>query len=730
MQFFLDDDDTITPIRLFSPSNAPRRQQYAASIPAQQAQSAARRPQRSVPGYPYIRFVDDDDYDGSFSFDAFQDLRSAYVGSPLMEIQSQLRTLQQQRAQAQLHRALLAQQLREHERRERELQEYQYQLERQRQLHAKRAAEHARQAYLARLKEEERQKQIESQRAAEKAAQEARARRTATARKAMADQQSQIEEDASDGEDLIFYPPFHFFNHILNRQLRSQDEAECKRAQKSALNNLLDMYFGGGKEDAVSNNGNNSTKQPVATTPSADSATPTVAANAPSAASSAVPAPSSSPPQLPAPTQTSLPFALRGLHADQNALDNVLRVVRNRLDEIGAEESAEENRQKIIRPDTEQKSGKDKKPSDANKVSVNVTEEPTDEASEPDFTLKQPQKQQHLGPEKPDAGQKEGVEVEEPTDYSKAAQTLRSRVDNLDNDSIGHDNDDPWSHVSTDYKNKDVVDASEPSLSQDKPKDGSNTAMDVDDTDGQHSDSEFARLLHDCKCQLNDMQEAATKPESESIKRRRRRHHNQRNKRPQHDTGRKHQLDHPHETTRQDTHKPSDSKDEAMRDSTSAAAAIESAAQEAVREPETHEEQVSEQTPKEKQQILEALRQLREISKDLDKVRKDYNWRLRDTQLAFVADKHGNLKLAYNRKNSAFHEYQETLQKLLFKLDAIPSYGDFTVRDRRKSIVKKIQNTLDALDQFAADQGSELSEASPNDTASSWADESSNGDWN
>ncbi|KAJ1800211.1 hypothetical protein LPJ56_006528, partial [Coemansia sp. RSA 2599] len=236
MQFFLDEN--AVPIRLFAANNAPRR----AQDPRHQERSfqppSQQRPleQRSVPGYPYIRFVEDDDLDGGYPFDAFQDLRSAYFSSPLSDLQTRMRSIQHQRAQTQLRRALLEQQLREHEQRERELHEYQQRLERERRLHAKAAADRARAAYLSRLEKEERQRQLDALCAARRAADEkASAQRAALSAGGDAD---------DDDERAVFYPPFHFFNHILNNQIRSQDEIERKRAEKNALGNLLEAYFG------------------------------------------------------------------------------------------------------------------------------------------------------------------------------------------------------------------------------------------------------------------------------------------------------------------------------------------------------------------------------------------------------------------------------------------------------------------------------------------------------
>ncbi|KAJ2825916.1 hypothetical protein IWW50_002624 [Coemansia erecta] len=111
-------------------------------------------------------------------------------------------------------------------------------------------------------------------------------------------------------------------------------------------------------------------------------------------------------------------------------------------------------------------------------------------------------------------------------------------------------------------------------------------------------------------------------------------------------------------------------------------------------------------------EICESVDALRAVEKELDVVCRDYSQQLNDTQLSFVADKDGNLRLAYNRCNAVFHAYQDILQQLLLRLDSIPSYGDVAVRAKCKSIVKKIQTILDSLDQFAVDQESEFSESS------------------
>ncbi|KAJ2641148.1 hypothetical protein IW137_003192, partial [Coemansia sp. RSA 1287] len=99
-----------------------------------------------------------------------------------------------------------------------------------------------------------------------------------------------------------------------------------------------------------------------------------------------------------------------------------------------------------------------------------------------------------------------------------------------------------------------------------------------------------------------------------------------------------------------------------------------------------------------------SLERVQEIGRQVDNVRREYSQQLRDTQLSFVADNNGNLRLAYNSDNSVFHAYHETLEQLMLRLDAVPSHGSRVVRARRKAVVKKVQAILDSLDELAAMQ--------------------------
>ncbi|KAJ1868646.1 hypothetical protein LPJ57_005752 [Coemansia sp. RSA 486] len=734
MQFFLDEN--AVPISLFASNNAPRRHQepprqqgHPLRFPSQQQH----REQRSVPGYPYIRFIEDDDLDGGYPFDAFQDLRSAYFASPLSDIQSRMRNLQHQRAQSQLRRSLLEQQLREHEQRERELLEYQQRLEHERRAHAKAAADRARASYLSRLEKEEQQRQLDALCAARHAASE----------KASA-QRNMLAVDESDDERAVFYPPFHFFNHILNNQIRSQDDIERKRAEKNALNNLLEAYFGqaasGGEQKenaaAVSRESSAGVKQgsrpptklnmsgsessldaqPVSMATSSTN----VAGNQSPSLSTAVDA---------APAKQLPPFGIRSSQLDSGVLDNVLRVVHDRLAEIAAAEESEKQKSTSASGPSAENSSSD--------IDVNVVDEEEEE---------EPSRNEKANPNDSeptvDETQK-GVEVEEPTDYGKLADTLRRRVGDLNDDNMFL----PLSPLLASHDDEDSDSESQPTLAHKPQKqhstaidpvtitmtdndDDDNRHMDVECDDAEHSDKEFADMLSNCKNQLKDLTEATTKHDSEAAhRRRRRRRQNHRSR------SRRHRNYHHQQQQQQQVESTTAASDAAEPPSTQKIPVTVEASK-----PEETEEQrqkravttiedyiLGARKARKAKEVRESLDRLGKIDQELAKIREDYNWRLRNMQLSFVADKNGNLKLAYNRGNRAFHEYQEVLQRLLLNLDEVQSYGDESVRFKRKTIVKKIQNTLDALDQFAADQESELSESSGFDVGT-LADESSNGE--
>ncbi|KAJ2828225.1 hypothetical protein IWW50_001495 [Coemansia erecta] len=59
--------------------------------------------------------------------------------------------------------------------------------------------------------------------------------------------------------------------------------------------------------------------------------------------------------------------------------------------------------------------------------------------------------------------------------------------------------------------------------------------------------------------------------------------------------------------------------------------------------------------------ICESVDALRAIKKKPDVGRRDYSQQPNDTRLSFVADKNGNLRLAYNQGNAVFHGYQEIM---------------------------------------------------------------------
>ncbi|KAJ2741260.1 hypothetical protein GGI20_005315, partial [Coemansia sp. BCRC 34301] len=411
MQFYLA--DSTVPIRLYSASTAPR--------PQQQQHAPTRKQLRPVPGHPYIHFVDDDDtYDGSYPFDAFQDLRSAYGASPLASLQHRMCSIQQQRAATQLQRQLLEQQLREHAQRERDLLRYQQALAKQRKAHVRAAAEQARRAYLARLATEERD-------------------RVAAERKKM--------------DDRGFVPPFHFFSRILDGQMRSQDDVERRRAQKIALNGMLDEYF----------------------------APPKDVPNVPEKAAERTPSPPQPSSALPA-VATGDVQKSPGFGLEPSVLDSVLKIVHRRLNEIAAQE--------------EEASSQEEAPSSP---------------ATPAVTSSEPSKQEPASEDAPPAEQK-GIEIEEPIDYTKLANILRKRVNTLDDVNTFVPQSPPLGHLGA---TADLSPPPSPSpmllspvVEKKEEEEGMGSAMHVDKDAAEHTDSEFAGLMNDCKAQLKELQSA------------------------------------------------------------------------------------------------------------------------------------------------------------------------------------------------------------------------------
>ncbi|KAJ2441063.1 hypothetical protein GGF42_007418, partial [Coemansia sp. RSA 2424] len=300
MHFFLQDGTV--PIRLYSASNAPPRHTAhppPAAAPRVVPPPSLQQQRRSVPGCPYIQFIDDDDYDGSYPFDAFQDLRSAYGASPLASLQHRMRSIQQQRAETQLQRQLLEQQLRVYEQRERELRRCQMALEQQRLMHVRGAADKAKRAYLERP----------------------------------SSSSFSLEKKK---EEEGFVQPALMFAKILESQIRSQDEVERRRAQKLALSGLLDEYFAPPPPPP--------SQLPQPTTTAAAAAgeggkpvTPKPAVEPTPSSSSLLP-----PAAVSAGGVQKAPLGL-GSSLEPDVLDSVLRIVHRRLGEIAALDDNEED---------------------------------------------------------------------------------------------------------------------------------------------------------------------------------------------------------------------------------------------------------------------------------------------------------------------------------------------------------------------------------------------------
>ncbi|KAJ1670011.1 hypothetical protein GGF38_001824, partial [Coemansia sp. RSA 25] len=628
------------PIRLYSASNAPPR--HSAHAPPAAAPRVAPPPpplqqqRRSVPGCPYIQFIDDDDYDGSYPFDAFQDLRSAYGASPLASLQHRMRSIQQQRAETQLQRQLLEQQLRVYDQRERELRRCQMALEQQRLMHVRGAADKARRAYLERP----------------------------------SSSSFSLEKKK---EEEGFVQPALMFAKILESQIRSQDEVERRRAQKLALSGLLDEYFA----------------------PPPPSQSPQPAASATAAGDGGKPV-TPKPVIEPTPSSSSLPPAAASVGGVQKAplglgsslepdvLDSVLRIVHRRLGEIAALDDNEEDEATAAAAAAAGPAGKQELP----------PKEATSPAGVPD---------------------QKGVEIEEPIDYSKLANILRGRVNTLNDVNTFIPRSPPLEQLGAATSDLPLSESKEDEEAAGK----AGSAMQVDSEAAEHTDSEFAGLMSDCKAQLRELQETNTTAAAGGD-------------RPQTGPGKRR-----HRRSRQRSRHRTRQHDETAAASTTEAAAMapplaesetSTAQKQAVNTIEDYILGVRNARKKEAAAAMDSLRQLHAIELELDAIRMQYNQQVQDTQLSFVADKSGGLRLAYNGDNKPFLMYQDVLQRLLARLDAIPSHGDEVVRAKRKTVVVKIQHTLDALDQFAADQESELSSSVNNEGSGELADDSSNCD--
>ncbi|KAJ2771496.1 hypothetical protein IWQ56_001760, partial [Coemansia nantahalensis] len=452
--------------------------------------------------------------------------------------------------------------------------------------------------------------------------------------------------------------------HILDSQIRSQDDAERRRAVKSAMADLLDTYFVDAAQTARS--------QPPVAQP-----TPR-----PVTQSTPVPAIQTSPPRgapakdakggTPAPRGRPQSTA-RDLYADPAELESVLRVVHDRLSEIAAEEDMEKAKQQQQSQQQQQQQqqraapaapaavGPSTPPQD--KVNVDVIDEPASDAP--------PARAAAAAGPRASSPKKAGFEIEEPVDYARLAQALRSRVAGLDDERMFLPPSPPLS----------TADEEPAAAGEQEPP---SQPMDADDG-GQCSDSEFASLLDGCKEQLRDIQEAPATSRKRAARCRQRRNRRRR-------------------SNKSVVAGPADNA-VVGGDAKQAALPLD----ETILGPKDEERNAAAQ---------QALQQLRQIERELDQVRRNYSRQVSDTQLSFVADKNGGLRLAYNRGNSAFREYQEVLQRLLLSLDAIPSHGDEAVRAKRKAVVRKIQAILDALDQLVVDQESEISESTPTEVSS------------
>ena len=62
------------------------------------------------------------------------------------------------------------------------------------------------------------------------------------------------------------------------------------------------------------------------------------------------------------------------------------------------------------------------------------------------------------------------------------------------------------------------------------------------------------------------------------------------------------------------------------------------------------------------------------------------------------SDGDSDIRLAYTARNHALHEYTDSMDKLLMKLDGVESWGDEEVRKRRRDVVKAIEGEASSVE--------------------------------
>ncbi|KAJ2128237.1 hypothetical protein IW136_006163, partial [Coemansia sp. RSA 678] len=353
-----------------------------------------------------------------------------------------------------------------------------------------------------------------------------------------------------------FQPPFQFFDHILSNQLREQDNEERKQAHTMALEDLLDSYFSERADKQKQKQKDESEDEQEDEQEDEELPLNKLAKEA-----------EEGDVQLPE-------AAVRGPHLEPGVLDSVLRVVHERLAEISAQEEAE----KKAKQEAEQEAEETTDQTSDDVTSVNIINEPLEgQGRATKIRRNSPQS---------------GVEVEEPTDYERLANLLRGRVQGLSSDAV-------------------FIPPSPELSSHDEDTTEPESQMDVDGQ-AEHTDSEFADMMSDCKGQLQDIKEGA----SVKTKRKNRKHRNRRRQRSK---------AHGHAKNAKASSKqpPQDTIEDVILGSSGLSA-----------------------------EARKSLERVQKIERQVDTVRREYSRQLRDTQLSFVADNNGNLRLAYNRDNS------------------------------------------------------------------------------
>ncbi|PVU86279.1 hypothetical protein BB559_006577 [Furculomyces boomerangus] len=204
------------------------------------------------------------------------------------------------------------------------------------------------------------------------------------------------------------------------------------------------------------------------------------------------------------------------------------------------------------------------------------------------------------------------------------------------------------------------------------------------------SDDEFVQAKQKCKDKLCCFQDHVQKAQQNQIEKKKSRHRKRKNKMHKHKiNNEKKQENQQFLSEKHHTNKKSIEQQDI--DKTIAALKI----QKFIR---------NQKSAKEIQRISNSLQQLKNVEKQVDKIRRNHEEVVYSSPLEFRVDENGSATLAYTENTRNYREYGELLLRSLQDLDSINSYGSNIVRQERRQMVYKIQSLLDDLDAYLVSQ--------------------------